>query len=67
MGKKLSAKEIEKRLVKLRTYERLYPELKKKYEKLKREIQKRIKEQEAQIKDLTEKLETALLRTLLHV
>jgi transposase len=58
MAKNLSPQEIEQRLIKLRNYERLYPELKEKYEKAK----KKIKEQEARINTLSDQLETALLR-----
>lgn len=47
MREKLSEAEIKKRLQKLRNYERLYPELRKKYEKLKKEF-KAFKQQTAE-------------------
>lgn len=62
MAKKLSQEEINKRLIKLANYERLYPALRKKYDKLKKNTDKKIKEQKAHIDHLTSLLETAFLR-----
>jgi len=62
MAKKLSQEEINKRLIKLRNYERLYPELQRKYKRLKVETDKKIAEQKAHIDHLTSLLETAFLR-----
>jgi transposase len=59
---KLSQKEIEKRLIKLRNYERLYPELKKKYEALKKKYRKLKEELERERKERREEAEAFKLR-----
>ena len=62
MAEKLSEQEIQKRLMKLRNYERIYPELREKYEKEKLRAKAKEKEQQDQINLLKDQLEIALLR-----
>jgi len=60
MAQKLSESEMKKRLEKLRNYERLYPELRRKYEEVKeenRQLKKTVAEQQALIEKLLLRVE----------
>lgn len=62
MAEKLTDHEIRKRLIRLRNYERLYPELQRKYESLKQEFRVFKEETERQLRAKDEQIETLLLQ-----